>query len=150
MSYTTALAQIKAVLQGVTGIGTVHDYARWNVDDASFSTLFVSSSIINFWTITRRETAERWDAVQHVVRRHTYLLRGYYGIDDSAATEKTFQSLVESVMTAFRTKTTLNNVAELVQPPQLEKLDAERFSGLLVHHARVKLLVEERVQAAPN
>ena len=150
MSYATVLAQIKSVLDGVTGIGTVHDYARWNVDDASFNVLFVKKNVLNFWTISRRETAESWDAVQHVVRRHTFVLRGYYGIDDSAASEKTFQGLVESVMTALRVKTTLNDVAELAQPPHLELLETERFSGALVHHARMKLTVEERVRTVPS
>jgi len=150
MSYATVLAQIKSVLEGVSGIANVQDYLRWGATEAEVDAWAVSSSRLHTWWITRVATAENWDSTHHVLRRHTFRLQGVYALDDSAATEKTFQALIEDVMTAFRSKTTLNNVAELVLPPQLEDSSLLPWGGVLCHGARIRLVAEERVQAVPN
>ena len=42
MSYATVLAQIKSVLEGVSGIANVQDYLRWGATEAEVDAHIVS------------------------------------------------------------------------------------------------------------
>ncbi|RMF65557.1 MAG: hypothetical protein D6743_07835, partial [Calditrichaeota bacterium] len=67
-------------------------------------------------------------------------------LDDSAASEKTFQALLDSVMDAFDANITLNATVDN-QPRSaqlLEKADVE-FAGILCHRARILITAEEEV-----
>jgi hypothetical protein len=67
------------------------------------------------------------------------------GIKDSAATEKTFNVLIEALATAFRANPTLSQTAFDHNNLQREIIEARSFGSVLCHYAELTLTVIERV-----
>lgn len=143
MSWSAIRGQLKVILQGVPGIGAVHDYQRWEVEADTFQTLFVSASRINVWMITRDASREEEAAQRQNSRRHQVRVIGLYALDDSDATEKTFSDLLETACDALRQNNGLNGAAESSGPPQVRRDDHARFAGTLCHYGEITLEVRE-------
>lgn len=144
MSLATIRTQVKTILEGVSGIGLVHEYVRWATTWEKFLEFFkTSSNKINGATITRVQTPETCESSDHNSRRHSFLIRMYYGLKDDDESEITFQLLVENTCAAFRAKRTLNSTAEDSGPPQVEILELRMFGTVLCHYAEISLDAEE-------
>lgn len=145
MSWANIRTQLKTILQGVAGIGTVHDYQRWEIEADAFATLFVSQGRIHTWMITRDASLEEERAQRQHYRRHQVRIIGLYALDDSDATEKTFSDLLETVCITLRSNPTLNGAAESSGPPQVRRDDHARFAGVLCHFGEITLEAREDV-----
>lgn len=147
MSYTTILALIKTQLEAVTGIGVVHDYFRYSDDLEKLGReLFERNGIFHTWMISRVSVeAEALTSFQ-VERTHAFDLWGYYQVNDSEATEKTFQALCDTVMNKFDAdeNVVLSASEDQPVPAQLVNFDiAVEFMGVLVHRAQIRLNIFE-------
>ncbi len=153
MSETAIRTQIAAVVNGVTNVGKVYDYERWAPDWGTFISLFKTTisgvAQIRGWEIGRRGFSEKQAAIGGEYgqneKRHEYLIRGYMGVDDSAATEKTFNALIEAISDALRNNWTLNGSAlnhEWLQAPVIE---ARMFGSVLCHYCELTLAVCEEI-----
>jgi hypothetical protein len=136
---------VKTILAAVSGIGVVHDYERYAVEASALKALFVTGGRLHGWTITRERTPSVYRTNVQTERRHRFIIRGYYALDDSAASEKTFQDLVEAVEAAFRTNDTLNGTAEVAGPLQVERVGPVLFAGVLCHYVELSLEAQELV-----
>ncbi|MBW2606140.1 MAG: hypothetical protein JRD05_00745 [Deltaproteobacteria bacterium] len=143
MSEVLIRAQVKAILSGVSGIGVVHDYERWATNWTKYLELFSTGGRINGWQITRKKTSAVTASVTHDSRKHTFLIRGIYGLKDSEATEITFQALIESVCAAFRSKYQLNDTADNTEPVQVDLVENRVFGNVLCHFCELTLIAEE-------
>lgn len=138
-------AAIKAKLEAVATIGTVHDYERFSKRDAEFQALYKTSNTIKGWNIRRVSTREARLAVGRYQVFHRWRIRGYMALDDSAASEKTFDTLIEAVKDAFRADETLSGlVKDLLESEQQFGIQVEdsgpvMFAGVLCHGARLGL-----------
>jgi hypothetical protein len=143
--------EIKEILESVEGIGKVHDYERHTVDWKTFLSLFTDANHrVNGWTVSRSQVRENRHASMGVnLRTHVFHIRGYFGLKDSAQSEKTFQELVDKVCGVFREKETLNGTSLKSGPPQVGTVSRRRFSGILVHTCDITLEVREYVQYTP-
>jgi hypothetical protein len=112
---------------------------------ATLRALHVTGGRLHSWTITRTRTTAEYRTNTQTERRHTFVLRGYYALEDAAASEKTFQDLVESIEATFRGNDTLNDSAELVGPLQVERVEPVLFAGVLCHFAELSLWAQELV-----
>lgn len=148
MSYSTILAEVKEALNDVADIGNVHDYERLAADHGAFLTLFKPSgkSYIRGWEISRISAPCEWDAAQHVWRTHAFSIKGYHSIDDSAATEKTFQALVDTLMDHLNTKVTYEGAATLAGPAQLVTFQNRSFGDVAVHYCEIQIRISEYLQ----
>lgn len=147
MSLSTIRAEIKSILEGVSGVGTkVYDYERWAKTWEDYLELFKSNGLIKGWTITRAATPEVSTTPSTNMRTHTFVIRGYYSLDDSAATEKTFQDIIEGIATAFRAKPRLNGKAFSSSPLQVDLVGSVMFGSVLCHFCELRLLVQEEEQ----
>lgn len=153
MSYATILARIKTVLDTVSNKGLTHDYFRWAIDDSAFrdfSTTTISTvKQIRVWFIDYAGFAAEssWISRSAEARRvHTFVIQGYMGLDDSAATAKTFAALAEAVCNALDDDATLNSdaLSSSRVPCQLD-VDHMLFYSNLCHHATIALAVAEIV-----
>ena len=117
MFWANIRTQLKTVLEGVSGVGTVHDYQRWEIEADNFATLFVSQGRINAWMITRDASLEDERTQKQHYRRHQIRIIGLYALDDSDATENIFADLLETVCSTLRSDLTLNGTAESSGPP---------------------------------
>lgn len=147
MSLSTIRAKIKAILEEVTDVGSkVYDYERWAKTWQEYLELFKSNGIIKGWTITRRATPEISKTPSSNVRTHTFIIHGFYSLDDSAASETTFQDIIENIATAFRSEITLGGTAFDCSPLQVDSVGAVMFGGVLCHFCELRLLVQEEEQ----
>ena len=147
MSLNAVRSEIKTILSGVDGVGTkVHDYVRWAKTWEEYLSLFKSNELIKGWEITRRSTPETQFTLNSNLRTHTMVLRGYYSVDDSAATEKTFQDIIEAIAAAFKANPTLNGQAFSSDPLQVDSVGLAMFGSVLCHVCELILTVQEEVQ----
>ena len=166
MSEATTRARIYAVVGAVSNIGLVYDYQRWAVrwEDylSLFKTTISSTSVIRGWTITCAGWADseylagsylQDDGKALVLRRYTFKIRGMFGLDDSAATEKTAIGIVEDVVEALDGDEKLHAwdaIAEQYFGEQaaatLDIFEPRLFGGALCHYAEITQRVTEAVK----
>ena len=146
MSESTIRAAIKTTLSGVSNIGQVHDYERWASDWSKFIAFFkVRISGVDHvrgWEIGRKAPISEDETS---VKKHTYAIKGYMGVDDAAQSEKTFNTLVDAAAAAFRSDRTLGGAALGHDFIQVDALDTRSFGGVLCHYAELSLTVYEHI-----
>jgi len=146
MSLSTVRAEVKSVLEDVTGIGEVLDYERYAREWSTYKSLFKSGAHVNFVQIQRpsfTRIVHGSDSCERVT--HNFLLKGAYSLNDEAATEKTFQDLVEAMCQAFRDKPDLNDVAEVVIYPISGRIYNGMFGNVLCHICEIEISIRERI-----
>ena len=137
MSLTLIVAEIKTVLEGVSGIGIVRDYERSFIDPTDLLNVFGSGGVIKACTIAWDRTGEERLTNEEVLRRHHFTIRRYDALIDPTATETgVFRVVVDAIMTAFRALNDLNSQAELAGPMQLIIAEPRIFFDTIpVHYA---------------
>jgi hypothetical protein len=157
MSESAKRTVLTNLLNSVTGIGVVHDYDRWCNTWDEFLTLFkpTGQSYIRGWSVTCNGWTEEsfhkyYTEGRSCVRRaYSYIIRGYFSLDDSAATEKTFAALAESVMQKLDGSKTLHPDTPDDDPEipyaQLRVLELRMFGGVLCHYAEINQIIREDV-----
>lgn len=151
MSEATIRAAINTIVDGVSNVGQVHDYMRWATDrtalDAVFKTTISGTDQIRAWMITCTGWAQeqmefRAASSKRGLRRdYIYKIIGIMGVDDSAATEKTFIAIVEDVVEALDVAQTIR--AYRAPPAHLSAYEYRMVGGILCHYAEITQEVEE-------
>jgi len=150
VSEATIRAQIDTTVNAVSNIGIVHDYERWAADWSNildyFKTEISSEEVIRGWTITCEsftQTLEQFN--RGYLRHYTYKIRGYFGVDDAAESEKTAVAIVEDVVEALDADDTLHDPDTYYKmfPVDCTIFEARTFAGVLCHYAEVTLEIEE-------
>lgn len=139
MSDATMRAAIAARLTALgAGIGRVHDYERWANNPAQFLALFqpAGSKKVFGWEVVRTGFRVRKVAMRKWKMIHQYTIRGYYGLEDAAATEKTVNALADQIALDFA-RTPLSGT----QGEQLPEaaIEPRVFGGVLCHVVEIRL-----------
>jgi len=147
MSYATILAQLKILLDAVTGIGTTFDYFRLSHDEQTLKATFVSSGKLHAWIITRAQAPGENQTTRHTLRNHAFDIYGYYAIDDTNASEKTFQQLCDVVMNKLDEDDNIALVTNVyvIAPSQLISFEPVMFCDVLCHRAIIRITAEEEL-----
>ena len=137
-------AAIVAKLAAVPEIGVVHDYERWAKREADFAVLYVSGGQVRGWHVRKLSTRRQSPARGRYIVTHRWQIRGFMALDDAAATEKTFDDLVEAVELAFQADTDLGGVVGITIVDdeagiQVVESIPVLFAGVLCHSARLIL-----------
>lgn len=154
MSEALIRAQIKTIMESVSGIGVVYDYERHSRSLATKLFLFKSGGIINGWEFSRTkfdpdpetetDASIDWD--------YSYLISGYYELDDENASEKVFQAIIDGIKNKFADKRTLNGTAITCQPVIGGLIDSDTIDsqgrGDLYHYTHMILVVKDRYMKA--
>lgn len=144
------LAQIREAIRvkvaAVAGIGIVHDYERYAAAQSEFKALFLSAGQVRGWLVRHLGLREQAPYIGRTVIDHGWQIRGYMALDDSAATEKTFDNLVEAIVLAFRNDDSLGGLIATMNPEDQsfsgvreEDSGPVMFAGVLCHSARLAL-----------
>ena len=144
MSEALIRAQIKTIMESVSGIGVVHDYERYSRSLADFFQLMTHAGKINGWMIHRQSTPSDRDNMPTIHRQHMFKITGLYELDDAAGSERTFQALLDAIYTAFKSKYSLNGTALNSDPVQIDDVDTGEYGNRLFHTAELTLPVWER------
>jgi hypothetical protein len=155
---TSARARIKTVILTVDSVGDVYDYERyskkWNTLRSLFTTTSGDVTRLRGWTITlasMEQEATTFGASDSTHVIYTYRIRGFEGVDDANATEKSFCALALAVITALDADTLLHsNTYEdgasgkfVSEPSPYASFDYRMFGGVLVHMVEITMKVEE-------
>ena len=144
MSEVLIRGQIKVILETVSGIGVVHGYERYSRSLAELFVLMTKNGKVNGWMIHRASTESTREVSQLVNRSHEFKIMGLYELDDVAASEVTFQALLEAIFDAFKSKNTLNGTAIDSDPVNIDNVDTQEYGNRLFHTAELSLVVRER------
>jgi hypothetical protein len=153
MSESTIRTAIYNILSGVTNIGKVYDYERWAKTWEEFINLFKATiggvDQILGWEIYRRSAKEEKITIgigsNEDEITHVFIIAGYMGVKDASATEKIFNTHIETIATAFRSNRTLNDSAEDNGGIQRDIIDTRMFGSVLCHHVELSLTVIKRI-----
>lgn len=136
---------IRAKMGSVSGIGKIHDYERAinTIEDLYAYFRYPArdkNRKLNGWTITRESTSSEWRTHQPCVERiHTFVIRGYYSVDDASGSERDFQQLVDDIVDKFNIEDTWSGLCEWTEPMQVRALAYNTFGGVLVHHVELTI-----------
>lgn len=148
MSDLTLRAALKArlIAHGAI-IGRVHDYSRWAVTEEKFKELFLDNATRKLfgWELTRKSFRTERISKSTWKRTSTYLLRGYYGLQDSAATELEISALVDAIVDDLAT---VRLAGSTVDANPSGTLDNWMFGSILCHRAAIELTTCENIEAA--
>ena len=145
MSEPTIRARIKTVVDAVSNSGLVHDYMRWAdlQDDmyALFVTTISGASAMRAWTITCNQATPIEDDFNGVLWQYRYVIRGYWQLDDSAASEKSAFAMGLAVMAAIDADATLQKY--YTQKASMPRFEPFVFAGVLAHYTEIEFAIAE-------
>ncbi len=153
------IAAVKAKLETVPGVGVVHDYRREVRDEPTARALWyhTGQSRIHAWSITLGEPPAK--SARHpgfgaagsgqtgtILTDFGVVLEGVFGIDDDAASEKTFRDLCWTVTLEFNKVGLITADVAHQEAMQWERFGYLRLAGMyLVHYARLSCRYTGRV-----
>lgn len=147
--YSEIADQIAAVLNVVANIGHVHTYQRNLKTREQIDAEFFDEEMgrHNGWTISRESFNGSQSTNLGNTRLSVWKLRGFMAVQDSAATEKLFQQVIDDIDEAFTPQENLNETIELVLPIQAVSIGytwlGKQDSGVFCHGAELTLQVQE-------
>lgn len=146
MSEALIRAEIKTILEAVSGIGVVHDYKRYSRSKAVFLELMrpISGGMVNGWMIHWRDAVSVRDTMPTIQRNHTYEIIGFYELNDAIASGKVFDALLNAIYAAFKSNYTLNGTALNSDPVTIESDDTPPDEQPMLHFGLITLSVQER------
>jgi hypothetical protein len=148
--------QIKVILQGVPGIGVVHDHERLAVDINKMLKLFqTADGTINTVMFRREKMAKKSLSLGAPKQRaHVFIFRAIRGLQDEQATELIFDTLLTAIEETFDAHDDLNGTCEScdmdfgpmagLSGMQIDLSENRMFGGVLCHYAELRLQVVER------
>jgi len=147
---STIRAAIVAVMQGVDGIGIVHDRERWAKNDVQLRELYVQDGRLLGWWLRRVRTREASPALGLYDVTHEWRIRGVLGFEDAGASELTLDDLVEALRDAFRADETLGGVVVSHTDRdqsglQVESAGPVMFAGVLCHGVTCSLITIDHI-----
>lgn len=158
------IAGVKTLVESVSGIGLVHDYRRIVRAEQDVKTLLhhPATGAVNAWmvalspdstAISQRNPGHPGIGVKgggNVLTTFQVQIEGYYGINDAAASEKTFRNLAWAVTDEANAYGLLNITGLVFQGPA--QLHTVGFSLLanqwLFHYCRITLDLQGRTRPA--
>lgn len=144
MSLAGIRTEIRNILISVDGIEKVYEYERWTNRGEKFMDLyFDSNNKLNGWEITRSVTEELKESLGSWRRIYTFIIRGYYGLQDEAESELAFNALIEAIADKFRANPNLNTTCIYHDWLQVDLVEPRMFSNFLVHYCELSLRVYE-------
>lgn len=102
---------------------------------------FKRTGKVHFWEISRTTDDDPTDYNTLVLNKDIYNIDGFYSLDDSAESEVTFQTEIDSIVEALNGDRTLNDLGYIWRPVRKPEIEEEMKVGILCHHARIEVPV---------
>jgi hypothetical protein len=143
MSESAVRGVIKTTIQALDNEGQVHDYERWANDWDAYLALYKTTiggaDYIRGWTITCEAmptTLHQTNGVK--IREYRHRVRMYWGLDDSAASEKAAFAKCEELCNALDDSALHGDGYYLADPASLEIFENRVFGSVLCHYAEIQ------------
>lgn len=143
--YTQITDILKTTISKVANTGIIHGYQRNINDPEKFKTLCFDkeNSRISSWMISRESMGDIQASNIANTRVHSYVLRGYMGVNDDNQTELIFQKSIDAIADAFTPQGSLGSTVELIRPVQARQVAFVELHGVLCHYAELTIDVQE-------
>lgn len=146
-TYETLRDRIYAILNGVTDVGRVHKQERWTVTKEDFISSHVATideaEQVRAWWITRVGVTPEVRTGHSQQEDYSFELRAFMGLDDSADTEQTFDTLLDTVKDTFnalRPNLGISATVRAQDPIAIDKaIRHSMVGGILCHYAVLRL-----------
>lgn len=144
MTLATIRSAIVAKIETVAGIGLVHRYERYAVQQEAMRQLYLTGGNVDGWFVRRVETVERSRAIGRYIEDHRWAIRGFRSLVDADASELAFDATIEDMRDAFRADETLGGAIDSTLVDDLAGLQVDdsgpvMFAGVLCHAASLTL-----------
>ena len=110
-------------------------------DDHVRKERFEKSGKMHWWEISREDGTDPTDYLTLVVNKDDYTVQGWYALDDSAGSEKTFQAVVDAVRLALNNDRLLNDLGYIVEPVTASPITEEMKASVLCHTAKLNVKI---------
>lgn len=145
-NYSDISVALKAVIDGVTGIGTSFTRPRFFVKITQKAKTFLSAGVFHTWFVNR-PSAEPPDVMTsgRINENWNWEAIGYYAINDANDSWTTFQDLIDEVVDALNhndNANLLDNVCLIRGSYVVEFIEVE-FMGVLCH--KVTLVIPIKI-----
>ena len=142
-NYTAILAALLAHLDAA-GCQNTYDYEPLAHDPGVFISQFkTGANKIEGWTIARASFTEQRMTTGQAVRRHRFVIRGYWGVEEAAASGKAIQERIEDICDRLRGDYDMSGTAELHDGPQGDQIDNRMFGPVLAHYGEISIWIQE-------
>ena len=131
-----------------------HQYRRLVRSKEDLENLFSihneeDNRLIHGYQMARVATTNEPDTAEGVIdftfhRVYRLLIEGYYGLDDSQATELTFQAFIETILDAFDSDPKLGGNCNMTWPMEVQAVRDGFYGGYGVHYCELVLLIRMR------
>jgi hypothetical protein len=158
MSVAAIRTAIVTRMLTVADIGVVHPYERYSTDLAKLKALYGYNGAIRGWFVRRPRTTETANVLGRTVEQIRWRLQGYMAFNDAAASEITFDGLIEGLRDVFAADQTIGGVVDQCTDPsnpdgesciQLDDAGPVMFGGVLCHAARLGLTTTRYLERQP-
>jgi len=136
--------KIKTIMEGISSVGKIHDYERWTNKYKKFLEFYKpdGQAKINGGEISRTSTTEIQETTgPRYLDEHTFTIRYYYSVDDSEASEKEADEIIEDIRAEFRNFRDLDGLCQRHTFIQVPVSEPRMFSNVLVHYIEMNLTV---------
>ena len=146
MGYTDIIQRIKSDVEAVTGIGLVYDYKRHVHDDHKKKKLLTTGGKQHVWFLYRDGQPTTSDYLTLQLPYDSFVIEGWYALDDSVSTETTFQSLINNIRNAVNNDRLLGGHGYVYEPCDIETIDEDMLVDTLCHHVRLETVIQTTVE----
>jgi hypothetical protein len=151
---------IIAKLNTIPDIGQVHSYQRYAARTKNMADLYsytpagATVAQLRGWFVRRVKVVDKFGPGWMVTEDTQWLIRGYLAVEDSGASEKVFDGLIDQVRGAFRIYAELEDTqltagafttrVENQSGASLEDSAPVLFCDVLCHSAKISLITRQR------
>lgn len=130
-------AAIAAKIQSIAGIGQVHAYERFAVQQSKLKELYAFEDRILGWNVSRASFKKTMIGDGLFLVRSNWKVRGYMSLDDASETELLFDALADQLQAKLANDPTFG-IASWVPDYELKaELEPVMFCGILCHGATI-------------
>jgi len=139
MAYSAIRDYLKAKLEAIGSVGTVHDYYRFLRKQKNIEPVLYEGGILNAWFIRKIGETNAWPGNGMLERVHLIHLVGVMAINDEIASEKVFLGITNDIIAALTIDFTWGGLCYQTKVPFLKKHDIRNFANVLCHHATIEI-----------
>ncbi len=146
-NYLQIAQEIGRYISLVEGAGRVHLFVREVKELARLKELLFDSTQgrVAGWIITRESFKDEQLTNEDNLRVSTFVMRGYFSLEDSKESELYFQQWVDDIAAGFRPQDNLNETCETIYPVQARQIAWVTIGDSTCHYCELTLDVQELI-----
>jgi hypothetical protein len=148
VAYSDLRDYLKAKLEAIASVGTVHDYYRFLKGRKRVEAALFEDGVLNTWFIQKVGELNTWDGPGVLLTTHIVQIMGIMAINDTLASEKVFLGIEADIMSDLCVDYTWGGLCIQLHSPILKSHQQKAFANILTHIGIIELRLTERVNVS--